>query len=166
MKKILIGIVSAIVLVVFLWQAYLHGQARYTYEVTPVDRFVPIPIIYDSYSAFAKWRDREDNQLRVTWNQLLPPPIEKREEPYFLLLGTIDPGPQLYYVLEINGEIILEKAEHIEPLIHAMCALSRGGPETNHPKAVLDSIKELPQDKDQLIALALKFKPVKAVSPI
>lgn len=165
MKKVIIIGVLVIVASLIWHKAYQIGQQRYTYQVEPVQRFVPIPIIYDSYSAFAEWSNQDKGLLRVTWNQLLPPPPESRDKPYFQLIGIIYPDPQPYYVLKLNDRIFLEKAEHIEPLIHALCALSRGGPEENHPDTVAESIAALPEDKATLEALVARFKPYKAYSP-
>lgn len=136
-----------------LFQAHKKGQKRYIYEIDTYNKFVPLPNIYDIYTAYGT--DAGENKIRVTWNHIGAP---KGTVSYFTVVGKLKTEIAPYYVLSMDEKLYVEKAEHVEPLIKALCALSRGGPPENHPAEIAEVIQCLPDDRDTLINLAGRFK--------
>ena len=160
-RKSLIYLVALVALMgAIFYIAYEHGQKRYDYTVEPIGRFLPIPILHEQYSATAVWKG--ELQIRASWAHTLGPP--RKEGDYFICKGKVKgDAKHVYYLLEHNGKLYLEKDELVEPLIHALCALSRGGPEDNHPKEVADSLDCLPDDEDFVIGLVTFFNTPKSM---
>lgn len=154
-KYVLTLIASALVVVVAFHFAYEQGQKRYDYPVEPFGRFIPIPILHEQYSATAVWKG--ENQIRASWRPHSGP--STKDGGYFVLKGKVKGDARHdYYLLEHKEKLYLEKDELVEPLIHALCALSRGGPDENHPATVSESLDCLPHDEDFLIGLVTFFK--------
>ncbi len=131
---------------------YRHGQSKYVYKFHPIDKFVPIPNIYDNFTATAIFLD--EDQVKVSWNYASAPEAGA----IFTCRGWINTPDQAYYLLEYDQRFYVEKGEHIEPLIQALCALSRGGPQNNHPDKISEAIACLPDDREVMLALVRKFK--------
>lgn len=149
--KIFLGICILSVICLTPW-LYRVGQSKYVYEFHPIDKFVPIPNIYDNLTATAVFLD--EDEVKVNWTYV-PAPAPGS---IFTCRGWIVTPDQHYYLLELDQRLYLEKGEHIEPLIQALCALSRGGPPNNHPDEVAEAIACLPDDREVMLALAHKFK--------
>ncbi len=153
-KPLLIGIIIVAVMGTVFYLAYEQGQKRYDHEVIPIEKFLPIPILHEQYSATAVWKDA--NNIKAQWNPALGPPL--KEGDYFICRGKVKGlGKHDFYLLEHGERLYLEKDDLIEPLIHALCALSRGGPEHNHPKTIEESLACLPNDEDTMIGLVTYF---------
>lgn len=139
------------VIIITPW-LYRKGQSKFIYDFHPIDKFVPIPCIYDNFTATAVFPNAD--QVKINWTYAASPP----EGTLLTCRGWIATREQPYYVLEWNQHYYLEKGEHIEPLIKALCALSRGGPQNNHPEEIAEAIACLPDDRDFMRELALRFK--------
>ncbi len=149
--KIFLGIFILTVIIITPL-IYRQGQSKYLYDFHPVDKFIPIPCIYDNFTATAVFQ--RPDQIKAVWTYVRSPP----EGTILTCRGWIETREQPYYVLELNQQYYLEKAEHIEPLIKALCALSRGGPQNNHPEEIAEAIACLPDNPDYMLELARKFK--------
>ena len=137
-----------------LYLAFQTGNQRHRYTMEPLAKYVPIPHIYETYTGYAE--RLQGNEIKAIWNHTGLHPSPSRS--YFTCIGLIPVQPDPYYVLEMDGRLYLDKAEHIEPLIHALCALSRGSDPEDHPQALADSIDCLPDDAKLLNKLVVRFK--------
>lgn len=159
MKAKIFLVVSVLAGILIIPWLYEQGQSKYSYDLHPVDKFVPIPNIFDNYTGTAIL---EDDTVKANWTYVLTPGDEHQ---VFTCLGWIETPKQPYYVLEFEGKLYLEKGEHIEPIIFALCALSRGGPANNHPDKIEEAIACLPDNREFMLQLVAKFKKPKVVSP-
>ena len=157
LKKILSLVLLAGVVGLLLFLAWHNGRSKFIQTMVPYDKFVPVPMIFEQYKATAVWLDREGGELDISWRPARGPLWQ--EGRYFTCLGTIKTETHSYYVLEYQGRLFLESGDLIEPLIHALCALSRGGGEHDHPARVEDSVACLPDDPLILEGLVTYFKP-------
>ncbi len=155
MKKGLIGTILVFgLLAAVLFKAVQKGGERNIYEAERFTTYHPIPELYEDYVGAYSWL--EDGQVKVTWQHRDIHPAQSKT--FFVCEGRVQALHQYYYLLEMDGQRYVEKAEHIEPLIHALLALSRGSDPDNHEATILDSIASLPTDKALLEQLAGRIK--------
>lgn len=152
-QKIGIGLLMTF-MVYLVIHSYFAGRQRNVFTVEPLGKYVPIPEIYDLYQGSYEWRD--DRSVKTLWNLTEIHPNQSRT--YFVCEGRIWVGEGWYYLLEMDGKRYMEKAANIEPLIHALLALSRGNNPDDHEATIEESIVALPEDREQLDQLAKRIK--------
>jgi len=150
----IIGIAALFLILLAILAFSVHkGRQRHIYPITPIEKFIPIPLLYDDYTGSYSWL--EDDRIRVNWQRL---DIHANPTaPFFLVRGRLRGVDTDYYLLEMDGEGYLEKAEHVEPLIHALLALTRGNDPDNHEATADASIAALPDNPELLIQLVKRF---------
>ena len=153
MRKLIIAIVVFGFLLSILAFAIFQGKQRHIFPAKRFEKFVPVPELYEDYMGGYQWL--EDGRVKIEWRHRDIHPNQTR--PYFLLEGRIRGVDTHYYLLEMDGHRYVEKADHIEPLIHALLALSRGDDPDDHEDEIDDSIAALPEDPDLLVALVRRF---------
>ena len=152
-----IGVVLAIVLACGLLMhfAFDVGESRFTHKVVRFPFPIPIPALHESYSGTAFWLN--DSEVKTQLSPITAPQTHSRD--YFLCLGSIRPKGAIFYVLEINGSLYLEKEDYIKPLIAAMVSLSLG--QQYDPKLeaaeVEDLVAKIPNDPELLKSLVKRF---------
>ena len=151
-KKLGVTAVFLFLTAILIFSIY-QGRQRHVFPVTRIDRFVPIPELYADYTGSYTWLD--EGRIRVDWRRL--DIHADASTTFFLVRGKLRGVDTDYYLLEMDGKRYLEKAEHIEPLIHALLALSRGNDPDDHEETVEASIAALPDDPAFLIELVKRF---------
>ncbi|MDJ0839973.1 MAG: hypothetical protein QNK37_25890 [Acidobacteriota bacterium] len=135
----------------FSWQ---QGQQRHLYTTERFAKYVPIPELYEDYVGRFEWVD--DGRIKVRWTHLDIHPNQTRD--YFICEGRFLAKGKYYYLMEMDGKRYIEKEDHVEPLIHALLAMTRGSDPDNHEKTVEASIAALPDDPELLNQLVRRFK--------
>ncbi len=138
-------------LLYFSWRS---GEARRHFQYTPFEKAVPIPLIFDSLEGHAE--KLGENQIKVNWRRKTVP--SKAARPFLMCLGSFRPVDKTYYVLEMDGQLYLEKDEFVEPLIFALYNLYKGPNGPPPPPMIEDVITLLPNDSKILEELASKIK--------
>jgi len=121
-----------------------------------LEKFVPIPAVFDSFTASFEWMGTSHTRIGPAEIEIDWTPTELHQDPktpYFRLEGVLQHDEMTYYLLEMDNRHYLEKAELIEPLIHGLLALSRGGKPHDHEDNARASIDALPKDRERLIRL-------------
>jgi len=153
-KRLISTLLAFALLAAILVIAIKKGGQRNIYEAEHFTTFLPIPELYEDYVGGFTWL--EDGRVKVAWQHRDIHPAQSRT--FFVCEGRIKASHKYYYLLEMDGQRYVEKAEHIEPLIHALLALSRGNDRDNHEATVLESIAALPTDKALLEQLVMRIK--------
>ena len=154
MKKLAAIALMTLVGSAILYQAYKKGDAKHIFEIKLLPKEVPLPILFDSAEATASFVGK--NRIRVNWSKVMLP--TQMDSDHFKCIGFFRPVDVTYYLLELDGQLFLEKHEFVEPLIFAMYKLHVGSENAKRPGTLDSTIRLLPDDPKQLLALAHKMK--------
>ena len=154
--KVIIALVMVTAIAAILVVSWNKGQSRHVYDIQRFDKYIPVPMIFDSYQGTGIL---EGDKIRVSWSFQRKP--EQPSTPYFTCLGWFAYQPQDIYILELDGHIYLEKSENVAPLIQALAELSTGVPEGTFKGKDLDFIVgQIPTDRQTLDTFVRRFRQV------
>lgn len=155
-------IFAAACTVVLGW-AYKTGRSKQTYSYQPLVRQIPVPMVYKTFSGAAE--HVANRRVHIDWEPTSVPRNHTRH--YAKAIGTFKSGNQLYYILEAENKLFVEKALLIEPFVRAMAELHEDVPRGTYESLPFDQVLEhLPKREGRLKDLAARFKaPKEGVDP-
>jgi hypothetical protein len=120
--RIVLLVLAACVVLLLRW-AHRVGEAKFTYEVTPLDRVVTIPFVYDYYAGSATRVG--ERSVKVRWGPVEPTLGDSTA--VVTCTGTIPAGGDRCYVLALDGALYVERSDFIEPVLAALEHYERHG---------------------------------------
>jgi len=154
LKNIFLLGTLALASLAILYLAWSKGADSRIFEFTPFEKVIPLPLLFESMEGEAVKLD--GNRIRADWKKKALP--RKAAQNYILCRGYFRPVEETYYLLELEGQLYIEKAEFVEPLIFAMYSLHSGPSGHPAPGLIRDVILLLPDDHEKLVALASQIK--------
>lgn len=161
--RLKLGLWISLGVLLLVW-AHQQGHRQRVFEVAPLPKAVPLPLIHQTYTGWAEAVDPvnpkgEINPVKRVRADFRPKAIAKPDQQHLTwCIGTIRPSDETYYLLAWESGWLLEKAAFIEPLLLAMYRLNLGENELEKSVSLDAAVRGLPDDPEVLRSLALKLR--------